>query len=356
MAKKMSQTANEKEAIQLDISLANMEKSLDSTNKYYVGEPLYDKTLENGNKWNIIVENESQKVYGTGWNFINKGTEINGYGNTQYSWVVNYTNGEVKQIDEKYTELSYKSGLAVTDGLIFNADSLNMSDTNTWGNGVNVYGFDDDDEQGGYKDNAFVFDGVNDYITIDGNLDIQNEITLEFYGSISKFGEKLDFVPFFAAYNGKYDAMSGLCMRMLSKQKKYIVTNFGYGVSCGNSNIWEAANGAEHNLAVKHKIQLNQNVMFTASYSYENSIYKFYVDGMVIQEAELDRVYWENFRDNDVPAIQYFQIGKATWNFSTEYFNGKMYSARIYNKVLNDTEVLENYNKTVALHNIDANK
>lgn len=355
MAKKMSQTANEKEAIQLDISLANMEKSLDSTNKYYIGEPLYDKTLENGTKWNIIVENESQEVYGTGWNFISKGTEINGYGNTQYSWVVNYTNGEVKQIDEKYTELSYKSGLAVTDGLVFNADSLNMSNTNTWGNGVNAYGFDDDDEQGGYKDNAFVFDGVNDYITIDGNLDIQNEITLEFYGSINNFSQNLDFVPLFAAYNGRYDKMSGLCMRLFSVRRKFISTNFGYGVGCGNSDIWEQE-AAQHNLMVRYNIDLDKDVMFTATYNHENLIYKLYANGKLLKEAKLANAYWENFRDNDIPAIQYFQIGKATWNFSTGYFNGKMYSARIYNKVLNDTEVLENYNKTVALHNIDANK
>ena len=125
-------SANEKEAIQLDISLANMEKKLDSSNKYYIGTPLYDKTMDNGNKWNIIVENESQKIYGTGWNIISKGTEINNYGKTQYSWIVNYTTQELKQIDENYTELSYKSGLAVTDGLIFNADSLNMSDANSW--------------------------------------------------------------------------------------------------------------------------------------------------------------------------------------------------------------------------------
>ena len=34
------------------------------------------------------------------------------------------------------------------------------------------------------------------------------------------------------------------------------------------------------------------------------------------------------------------------WNYITEYFTGKMYSARIYNRTLTDSEVLENYEKT----------
>ena len=90
LAKQMSEVSSEKEAIQLDVTLANMENILDTSNKYYLGIPLYDKTLENGNKWNIIVENESQTIYGTGWNYIEKETEIANYGKTQYGWLVNY--------------------------------------------------------------------------------------------------------------------------------------------------------------------------------------------------------------------------------------------------------------------------
>lgn len=206
----------------------------------------------------------------------------------------------------------------------------------------------------GYNGNALTFDGIDDYITIDGNLDIKNEITLEIYCNIEKFGQNLDFVSLFAAYNGRYEATSGLCMRMLYR-KSFIVTNFGYGVSCGNSNIWEG-DQAQHNLAVRQDAFLNKDVMYTASYNYADSIYKFYVDGKIVQEAKLNKAYWENFRDNDVPIIQYFQIGKGSWNASTEFFKGKIYSARIYNKTLNDIEVYENYNKTVIFHNSDANK
>ena len=100
LAKQMSEVSSEKEAIQLDVTLANMENILDTSNKYYLGIPLYDKTLENGNKWNIIVENESQTIYGTGWNYIEKETEIANYGKTQYGWLVNYESGELKEFEE----------------------------------------------------------------------------------------------------------------------------------------------------------------------------------------------------------------------------------------------------------------
>ena len=63
-AKKMTEVASEREAIELAVTLAEMKNSLDSSNKYYIGTPLYDKTLTNGNLWNIIVINDNQEVYG----------------------------------------------------------------------------------------------------------------------------------------------------------------------------------------------------------------------------------------------------------------------------------------------------
>ena len=104
-----------------------------------------------------------------------------------------------------------------------------MQDENSWGENIKLYGFDDEDETGGYKDNTLIFDGKNDYITIDGNLNVKNEI----------------------------------------------------------------------------------------------------------------------------PNIKYFQIGKTRWNSITGFFNGKMYAVRIYNKCLNEKDIKENYNKTIACHNLN---
>ena len=355
-AKMLSEAKTEEEAIRLVVTYTNMQKNIGEENIIYLGEPLHDKDLVSGNQWKVILDTEKQEKYGTGWYFIEKNTEIEKYGKTKNEWVVNYEEGQINQLEEdKYMQISYANGLAVTDGLIFNADAINMEDSSSWGEGVKVYGFDDENESGGYRDNALYFDGINDYITIDGNLNVDKEITLEFYGNIEKCGNnRFSFVPLFSAYNGKNSGTAGLCMRMFSYHQNTIVTNFGYN-SCGNKDVWEG-NNAQHNLAIRYNIKLNQDVMFTATYNYENSIYKIYSDGQIIKEAKISQSYWENFRTNDIPSIKYFQIGKSMWNAITEYFTGKMYSARIYNRTLTDSEVLENYEKTVAYHKIENSK
>lgn len=349
IGKKMTEISNEKEAIQLDISLANMERALN--NKYFIGKPLYDKTIENGNKWDIIVENETQKTYGTGWYLILKGTEIANFGKTNNVWIVNYTTGEMNKMENNYVELSYENGLAVTDGLVFNVDFLNMSDINSWGNGIKLYGFDDKDEQGGYKENALVFDGKNDYITIDGNLDVKDEITFEFFGNINEYGkaEESYFVPLLGAYNARSDN-GGLCIRMYSTLKNSINVNFGYS-SCGNSDIWES-DGGKHNLKIECNVELGKDSMYTVTYNHNDCLYKVYFNGKLVKEAKLDRSYWENFRNNDIENIKYYQIGKVTWWNFTNFFNGKIYSARIYNKALDDKEVMENYSKAAAYRSL----
>ena len=303
-AKMLSEAKTEEEAIRLVVTYTNMQKNIGEENIIYLGEPLHDKDLVSGNQWKVILDTDKQEKYGTGWYFIKKDTEIEKYGKTKNEWVVNYEEGQINQLEEdKYMQISYANGLAVTDGLIFNADAINMEDSSSWGEGVKVYGFDDENESGGYRDNALYFDGINDYITIDGNLNVDKEITLEFYGNIEKCGNnRFSFVPLFSAYNGKNSGTAGLCMRMFSYHQNTIVTNFGYN-SCGNKDVWEN-NGAQHNLAIGYNVNLNQDVMFTATYNYENSIYKIYSNGQIIKEAKISQSYWENFRTNDIPSIK----------------------------------------------------
>ncbi len=350
LAKQMTQISNEKEAIQLNMVLANMNED----EKYNIGTPLYDKNLENGNMWHIIINNENQDVYGTGWYIISNGTEIPNYGRTQLEWIVNYEQQNIKQLDYNYTELSYKDGLAITDGLVFNVDPLNMQDENSWGENIKLYGFDDEDETGGYKDNTLIFDGKNDYITIDGNLNVKNEITLEFYGKINNYysEEKYKYVPLFSAYSEtKQSNVDGQGMRLFQNSMG-IMNNYGY-VSCGNENIWENSTTGTHNLAVSNKLNLNEDFAYTSTYDHNTCIYTVYINGSVVKREKLDSNYWENFKKNEIPNIKYFQIGKTRWNSITGFFNGKMYAVRIYNKCLSEKDIKENYNKTIACHNLN---
>ena len=351
-AKMLSEAKTEEEAIRLVVTYTNMQKNIGEENIIYLGEPLHDKDLVSGNQWKVILDTDKQEKYGTGWYFIEKDTEIEKYGKTKNEWVVNYEEGQINQLEEdKYMQISYANGLAVTDGLIFNADAINMEDSSSWGEGVKVYGFDDENESGGYRDNALYFDGKNDYITIDGNLDVKDEITFEFFGNINEYGkaEESYFVPLLGAYNARSDN-GGLCIRMYSTLKNSINVNFGYS-SCGNSDIWES-DGGKHNLKVECNVELGKDSMYTVTYNHNDCLYKVYFNGKLVKEAKLDRSYWENFKNNEIENIKYYQIGKVTWWNYTNFFNGKIYSARIYNKALDDREVMENYNKAAAYRSL----
>lgn len=180
LAKQMSEVSSEKEAIQLDVMLANMENKFDNSNKYYIGEPLFDRTLENGDKWNIVIDNETLKQYGTVYNHIAKGTEISSYGKTQYDWIVDYSSGEIIQLSSEYTALSYKSSLAVTDNLVLNIDATNLANDN-WGD-VIKYG----DVKYSNENKSLYFDGDGDYLELSKNADFSNGFTFEIYANLER--------------------------------------------------------------------------------------------------------------------------------------------------------------------------
>lgn len=344
-AKEETEIAKEKEAIILENTYMIEEEN-------YIGKKLYDKNFENGSKWDIWIETkgENQKIYGSGWYYIEKGTDVNNYGKTKYEWLVQYQNGEIIKIDsENFQNLSYGKNLAVKEGLIFNADPINMETSTSWGENVILNGFT---ENSGWTESAFIFDGQDDWIQVNGNLDIEDEITMEFYGKVTENtgSDTYNYVPFFAAYNGRILSTSGLCLRMFSLGEKNIMSNFGYA-DCGNSNIWENSD-AKHNLRVSVPNNVKEENMFTITFRHSDNTYSVYDNGTLIKREVLNNEYWENFKLNELPTIEYFQIGKGTWNNITNYFCGEVYSIRIYNKCLQEEEVKSNYQATKAYHDL----
>ena len=179
-AKEETEISTEKEALQL--TMINREMSDDE--KYNIGEELKDRTLANGDDWKIISINDTNKIYDTGYYFVGKGTNLENYGETKNEWIINYDTGEVIQLPEDgYTKLEYGQNLAVKDGLILNADPVNMSDENSWGEGVTVYGIEEGDGYG-WNETEFKLDGVDDYIEVYPSADVNMEkgFTFEFYG------------------------------------------------------------------------------------------------------------------------------------------------------------------------------
>ena len=344
LAKQISEVSNEKEAIQLAITLANMEKILDNSNKYYVGVQLYDKTLENGNKWNIMVENETQKIYGSSWNYIEAGTEIDNYGKTQYDWLVNYKDGSMKQIEKsKYTQLKYGSNLAVKDGLILNVDPINMSDSSSWGQNVKLYGVEDGDGYG-WNGTEINFDGVNDYLEVYNNFEMNEGMTFEFYGKStddcirmltkSVVGDKENYTKRFRTYlNVKsfYCCMSGK-----DSSSDWSGNTNRHWIRKDNLNDFKGERGNYITMTVDLK----------------NNEITLYQEGNLVGSTKCSNEWLisGDLTDNKIPFTIGLMIGGGT--YTEGYSKMSLYSCRLYNKVLTDSEVKDNYNKTVAYHNM----
>lgn len=348
LAKQISEVSNEKEAIQLAITLANMEKILDNSNKYYVGVQLYDKTLENGNKWNIMVENETQKIYGSSWNYIEAGTEIDNYGKTQYDWLVNYKDGSFKQIDKsKYTQLKYGSNLAVKDGLILNVDPINMSDSSSWGQNVKLYGVEDGDGYGyGWNGTEINFDGVNDYLEVYNNFEMNEGMTFEFYGRTYS-DDKICMLS---------KTVIGDTVNYWTRFRTYISSNIYYCCMSGKDSKSDWKNGGSAAQWIRKEITNNFNrkegSYLTMTVNLHTDEITLYQDGELVGSTKCSNEWLisGDITNNTIPFTIGYQISGQP---ATEaYSKMSLYSCRLYNKVLTDSEVRDNYNKTVVYHNM----
>ena len=176
-AKEQTEIATEKEAVAL--TMINREMSDDE--KYNVGEKLVDKKLANGNSWKIVYVDETKTTYGTGWYYVGTGANLENYGETKHSWVINNETGEIIQLPEEGAKkYQYGDNLAVKDSLILNADPINMDNNSPWGEGVTAYGIEE----------GYGWNGADDYIEVypSSELNIKNELTFEFYGKSDSTG------------------------------------------------------------------------------------------------------------------------------------------------------------------------
>ena len=242
-AKDETEIANEKEGISLDV----IEYQMDKENNTKLGTTLYTKNADNSSIWDVFVDNINNITYGTDWNYINKGTNIENYGKANNEWLVNYETGEIIQIDDNYTRLTHGDSIGVTDGLIFNLDPSVIDTTDVedlksgnyeslWQN-TTLNGFNWTDESG-LTSKEFNFDGVDDYITVKYDSEeqkeqlAQNGFTFEYYGTIDKgnsYDENSQLVNNFM-YTGIFGYWNGI-------EKEQASLRFGLW----NSNIeWNA--------------------------------------------------------------------------------------------------------------------
>lgn len=363
----------EKERIQTELYSMQIEMNTNNDSKTQLGKKLYDKNIENGSKWDIIVINDSKKTYGTGWTFIEKGEKI-GNISTEKSWLINNQTQEIIKLeDDTYTELSYASSVGTTEGLIFNLDPSvieNATKDNInekLGKNVELINFDWN-ENSGLTKNSFNLDGINDYIKIkydseeEKNILAQNGLTFEFYGSVnggtsynsSKEIISYDYRGVFCYWNGIETKQAGVRFGLFKDRVEWNANGNGnktlisdYSKPGDPWNIWYPET---------EKIHKNKEIHFLVSVDCSQEEYKhtLYANGNKLYQGKLNKEYWDTFKTDCLKDLKYFCIGRSSMENNGYWHYSKMniYSIKLYSRGLNDQEVKENYNKSVAYHNL----
>ena len=358
-----------------------------------IGKKLLDRNQDNSKIWDIVVLKSENKVYGTGWNYIEKGTNIEGYGKITENWLINNETGEIIKLEDgSFEEFNYEQTVAVTDNLLYNLDSANVGfDKSSWGSNSTLYYYDnseyDTDEEkkaefnkqiefksvtennAGYdrkksldienylddETKAFKFNG-NNYIEVknEDGFDFTNGLTFEFYGRIYGSNYALNdekFVPFFSLWNGNYNDLCPTRMGYSEKRKR---------LSYMLKTLFKSEEGGEWshdddswNQEIEMNDVYNRDLYLTITIGKENEQYEqnIYIDNKEKLNGWLSTKYYEEFVEL-AKTLKFIEFGRCTNNGSGnwQYLKGVCYVLRIYNEKLDDEQVRKNYDKTTTYH------
>lgn len=345
-AKEETIISTEKEAIQL--TMINREAT--GKEKYNIGEELISKELANGDKWKIIYVKSTKTTYGTGWNYLESGISLENYGKTKYSWVINYNTGEVVKLPEEETsKFQYGDNLAVKDGLILNADPINMDDEKSWGEGVTVYGIEEGDGYG-WNDTEFKLDGKDDYIEIypQEDVNIENDLTFEFYG------KSKDYDVYMLSKTDKENIEPAVYTNMFRTYLSKSNNSFFACMSLNNSeSTW--TNPVATHWIMKENIgtmDTQDGGYLTMTVNIENNTIILYWNGEYVAETKCNHNW---LVDGELLNAQIpFTIGLNVGGdcYTENYSKIDIYACRLYNKVLTEEEVKNNCEMTINYHNM----
>ena len=342
-AKEETEIATEKEAIALTVTNYNIANEA----KYDIGEKLYSRTVANGDRWNIVMFNNI--AYGTGWNYVGTGVELESYGKTKEEWLVNYGSGEIIRLEEgNFSKLKYGENLAVTDGIILNADPVNMENGGSWGEGVTLYGVTEGDGYG-WNGTELKFDGVDDYIEIypSNEVNIEDGLTFEFY----------------AYAEGNIDAM-------LAKSDKdpnnyttnrfriqYVEPYFRCCMSGKDSGSnWKVNDTTDTHWIRKEIEGFNsaEGGYITMTVDLETNTIALYWKGEYLDSTVCnhDWLIGGGLTDETIPFTVGMLIGLVNGKTGQAFAKMDLYACRLYNKVLTAEEIQQNCEKTILYHNL----
>ena len=298
--------------------------------------------------WTIITELDENKnnvaTYADGWYYVEAGKSIPRLGPLSQSYIINYsTNKAVRFDSSKHVILSSGGNLAVTEGLVYNADPTNMDgSTNSWGNAV-LNGFSGTVKEGnkvisGWTDTAFVTDGEDDYVSLKGkNETYENGVTIEFYGKVPDVDQNIaqnqgGRIHLFAKGIGYSNAV------VLGWWDSSQAFWFGYG----GHRFWKAPETMVENKDIYVALRAD-------STNYEGVI-KLNNEDLPYQTSS--GFTWNGLLTNLNKTNNDFIFGRGIDARGEAYTALEIYSIRVYNRFLSEDELTANYNASVSYHNI----
>ncbi len=387
--------SSEREYLELNVLSVQLDNYVENVSTEKLGETLNTRNLDNSSNWHIIKVND--KSYETGWNYVEKGTELPDYGKTEYNWLINYETGEIIQLEENnYISLSAGDMLAVKDSLIINVDSsivdenvANSKDSleKQLGENVELVNFDYT-ENSGLTSTSFNFDGVDDYIKVQYDKKEEKEalanrgFTFEFYGiwngGTSYKGENQIFPE--SPYRGLFCYWNGVeneqALFRFGMWNSSIMWNTGF-IQNTFSDYSDSKEGP-WNIRYDNIGNLNEDIYITitldtsnayekSSGQYENcesfmtgtkngEFYKqaVYINGKKLYEGDYNKKQWDDFITNSLQKLNCFCIGRSSMTNHGWWHYSKMnaYCLRLYSRALSEEEVNKNYEKSIAYHSI----
>ena len=290
----------------------------------------------------------------TNYNIANEakydiGEKLENYGQTKREWLVNYTTGEIISLEEgKYSKLKYGENLAVTDGIILNADPVNMENGESWGEGVTLYGVTEGDGYG-WNGTELKFDGVDDYIEIypSSEVNVEKGLTFEFYAKSN-------------------DNTISMLSKTIIRDENSFSSRFRTQYNHNGNAFWCAMSWLDS--------ESDWKIGGTMLHWIEKrEIGEFYNEegGYLTMTANLETnqvsLYWNGeYLDSTICSHEWMISGGLTESsipftigllingevYTENYTKMDLYACRLYNKVLTDEEIKQNCEKTVAYHNL----
>lgn len=200
----------------------------------------------------------------------------------------------------------------------------------------------------GYNGTEFKFDGVDDYIEVYTEKDkIEEGITFEFYCKSPNKDWNISMI----GKTKKNDSHYANKFRMQYAQKKiYCCMSVLDSMSDWKSNTTSESHWIVKELDGDFAEEKGGYVTVTADI--KNNIVAVYWDGNFLGQTSVSHEWMVNgsLTDSSIPFSVGMIAGGSSYN--EQYSNIDLYACRLYNKVLNADEVKDNYNKTVAYHNL----